>query len=494
MTGFNLFLLIGALSLGITAGSIALILHFSRKPKFGGRERELHHTHQTAIPRLGGIGLALGFIASALAFRFGVFHTDDADECTNILVLSLAMFTLGLWDDLRTIGAKRKLIGQIIIASGAYYSGIGIHIASIPFGHESMDLRLWAWPVTVIWLVAMTNLINLIDGVDGLAGGISLMLMVLLAGLGTQGGCVSILASGMIGALLGFLWFNFPPARIYMGDGGAYFLGFLIGCLTIVSSHKGTVFAALIAPLFVMALPILDTSMAIVRRGIQGLPLFRPDRKHIHHRMLDSGLSRRNVVLGAYAFTAFFLLLGFVAFWTHGEHLPILAGFGTLFILLAAGKLSFSREWLGVGHVLGNSLSARAKIQYALAQTRWLILEGAHCRDLDSLCEDTLFAGRKIGFRSVSIKLADIEKKWQQTPVDNEKDCWTFRQCLPGRPDSYIEITAVTNIESGTKMISPSESHILDKHTFEILSDLLAEGWAKAVAKWERKSGNSPSK
>ena len=493
ITGFSLLFLIGALSLGITASSTSLILRCSRQFKLGGRERELHHTHQTAISRLGGIGLALGSIASALAIILGGFvHADALDECMKILILSAAMFALGLWDDLRTIGAKRKLMGQVIIASAAYFSGIGIHIVSVPFGHEAMDLGLWAWPVTVLWLVAMTNLINLIDGVDGLAGGISLMLMILLAGLGTTGCGVSIMASGMIGALLGFLWFNFPPARIYMGDGGAYFLGFSIGCLTIVSSQKGTIFAALIAPLFVLALPILDTSLAIVRRGMQGLPLFRPDRKHIHHRMLDLGLSRRSVVLGAYVFTAFFLLLGFGVFWTHGEQLPILVGFGTLFILLAAGKLSFSREWLGVGRVLGNSLSARAEIQYALAQTRWRILEGARCRDLDSHCEDTILIGRKIGFSSVSIKLADSEKKWQQTPADNGRACWTFRQSLPGQNDSYIEITAVANIEHSAKIISLSESPILDKHTFEILGDLLAEGWAKAMAQWKKKSDLSP--
>src|ERR1044071_1456388 len=115
--------------------------------------------------------------------------------------------------------------------------------------------------VTVLWLVGMTNLINLIDGVDGLAGGICLMLMTLLAFVGHQTGNLALVSAGMAGALLGFLWFNFPPARIYMGDGGAYLLGFQIGLFTIVGSQKGTILPALVAPLFVLALPIVDTSL-----------------------------------------------------------------------------------------------------------------------------------------------------------------------------------------------------------------------------------------
>ncbi len=226
------------------------------------------------------------------------------------------------------LGARRKLIGQLVIATAAYWAGIEINKFQIPFTGHIIALGYWSWPVTVFWLVALTNLINLIDGVDGLAGGICLMLMLLLVFVGGGAGDLSFIAAGMAGALLGFLWFNFPPARIYMGDGGAYFLGFLIACKTIAGSQKGTVFAALTAPLFVLALPILDTALAILRRGLRGLPLFRADRSHIHHHLLDSGLSRRRVVLAAYAFTAIFLGLGFVAFWWHGQHLAILLGLG----------------------------------------------------------------------------------------------------------------------------------------------------------------------
>ena len=147
----------------------------------------------------------------------------------------------------------------------------------------------------------MTNLVNLIDGIDGLAAGICLMLTVLLMDPQASGTAIPLMVCGVAGSLLGFLVFNFPPAKIYMGDGGAYFLGFPIGELTISNSHKGTVAAALVAPLFVLALPILDVSLAIMRRGLKGLPLFRADRRHIHHRLLEMGLSRRRAVIAMYS-------------------------------------------------------------------------------------------------------------------------------------------------------------------------------------------------
>ena len=161
---------------------------YKRQGKPSGRERELHHTHQLTISRLGGVGLALSFVVAVLIYRYGgVFLKYHPEECWNILAAAMAMFALGLWDDLQPIGARRKLAGQLVVASAAYYSGISINAASVPFAHASIDLGFWAWPATVLWLVAMTNLINLIDGVDGLAGGISLMLMILLACFGTLG-------------------------------------------------------------------------------------------------------------------------------------------------------------------------------------------------------------------------------------------------------------------------------------------------------------------
>jgi UDP-GlcNAc:undecaprenyl-phosphate GlcNAc-1-phosphate transferase len=479
-------------------------------PRRGG---ELHHASRIEKSRLGGVALAAAFVSVVLLFNAlngGLFQPVSQQGA--IVAASLAMFGLGLWDDISALGATRKFIGQMAIATAAFFLGIGINKFQIPFTGHVIDLGFWSWPVTVFWLVSLTNLINLIDGVDGLAGGICLMLMILLTYVGGGTGDLSFIAAGMAGALLGFLWFNFPPARIYMGDGGAYFLGFLIGCKTIVGSQKGTVFAALIAPLFVLALPILDTTLAVLRRGVRGLPLFRADRGHIHHRLLETGLSRRQVVLWTYAFTAVFLALGFVAFWWHGQHLAILVGLGMMVItLLAAGWLNFDRELFAVGRMmLGNSLNKRVEIQYALAHTGWLAKEGALCQSIGDLCEDAVFIARKLGFDTVRIRLADDTRTWPMTPADGVNRCH-FLHWLPGHRNCFIELgvacpMAGGNTNSGnttqfrrskTRTKSCVSCHTDGNGTapaagkfvvkeFDLLSELLAEGWARAIAAWEK--------
>ena len=389
------------------------------------------------------------------------------------------MFGLGLWDDFCPLGAKRKLAGQVLIASTAYFLGISIQHFEIPFVNQIIGLGLMSWLATVFWLVAMTNLINLIDGMDGLAGGICLMLMLLLASVRFGADSMSFIATGMSGALLGFLWFNFPPARIYLGDGGAYFLGCLIGCLTIVNSQKGTILAALIAPLFVLALPILDTTLAVLRRGLRGLPIFRPDQRHIHHHLLGQGISRQKVILGLYSFNALFLVLGFMAFWWRGQHLPILLGVGTLAVLLAAAKCKFSRDWFFVGRILGNSLAVRSEICYALSHSRWLAMEGARSPDIETLCEDAAFIARKLGFAIVRIRLENSEKRWQLGET-NEEGCVHYQHPLPGHPGCFLNL--------GVPFPSSQEKKVRDtqKANFEIMSELLAEGWIKAMAAWEK--------
>ncbi len=332
----------GLLGLGIVSLVIPLLLKAATATNLFQRGQDLHHTHRQSIPRLGGLALAVAFIS--IEVFIAVISPEQRAKTPHRLVVllsSLAMFGLGFWDDLQPLGAKRKLFGQVLIAATVCAFGIGIERFKIPFTSTDIELGGWGALLTVLWLVGMTNLINLIDGVDGLAGGICLMLMGLLAYVGQQGGGFGLLVSGMAGALLGFLYFNFPPARIYLGDGGAYFLGFQIGLFAILNSHKGTILAALVAPLFVLALPILDTSLAILRRGLRGLPVFRPDRRHLHHRLIQTGMSRRRVVLGFYAVTLVFLLMGFAAYWSRGNLVPVLLGLATLVVAALRRQTEF---------------------------------------------------------------------------------------------------------------------------------------------------------
>jgi UDP-GlcNAc:undecaprenyl-phosphate GlcNAc-1-phosphate transferase len=387
------------------------------------------------------------------------------------------MFLLGFLDDLKPIGARKKLAGQIFIATAVWYCGVRIDTFLGPVSGHYYQLGGWSWAVTVFWLVALTNVINLCDGIDGLAGGISLMLMGLLTFLGNGHNLPFpvICAAGMFGALLGFLRYNFPPAKIYMGDGGAYFLGFLIAILTLLHSQKGTVVAALIAPLFVLALPILDVSVAIMRRGLKGLPIFRPDREHLHHRMIKFGFSRTRTVLIMYGVSALFLFFAFILLWLQGRGLPILLGFMFLTLLLTARMFDFSKHWFAVGRVLENSLELRKETHYALALARWLELEAERVGSLDALWENYIFLASKLGFARAKLRLAGAEKVWE------------LRKDLVAPPE-YVCTYDWSGDYPMTLQLEGNNAKMSVK-LFEHLSELAAEAWLKGAVRWRELHG-----
>jgi UDP-N-acetylmuramyl pentapeptide phosphotransferase/UDP-N-acetylglucosamine-1-phosphate transferase len=243
------------LGFSVSVGTIMVILKVHNHGRLPSREGERVAGHEISIPRVGGMALVGAFIS---IFLFSKICLDQSSNSASfswkITVTSLGMFGLGLWGDFFSLNSKSRFIGQLLVASAAYFAGIAIQCFYIPFTHESIELAgFWSWLVSVFWLMTLTNLIKWINRVEGLAAGICLMLMLLIFFVSVSSGGLPIIAVGMAGALLGFMYFNFPPARIDMGDCGAYFLGFLIGSLSITSSHIGTVFAALIAPIFVLS-------------------------------------------------------------------------------------------------------------------------------------------------------------------------------------------------------------------------------------------------
>jgi UDP-GlcNAc:undecaprenyl-phosphate GlcNAc-1-phosphate transferase len=203
---------------------IGIVLKRAESGLGARRGRDFHHAQKSSIPRLGGVAMISAFAAVAIAIALCTSVSASALGTLGLIVFtSLAMFALGLWDDLRSLGAKFKLVSQIAIASIAYLGEIRIELFKNPFTGADLSLGAFGYFATVLWLVGLTNLINLIDGIDGLAAGICLMLMLLMANLGVTDhlGFSTLLSIGVAGALLGFLKFNYPPAKIYMGDGGA---------------------------------------------------------------------------------------------------------------------------------------------------------------------------------------------------------------------------------------------------------------------------------
>ena len=467
------FLCVGLFGLLGMVFPILLIPLIRRKAGAKAAEggRMFHHAHGAPVPRFGGLALAVSLVAVGLV-SYVLFPGGAPLFRSRLIILSgsLAMFGLGFWDDLRPLGAKKKLAGQLLIAVAIYAAGSRIALVKNPLTGIEYHLGGWGVFVTVAWLVALTNLVNLIDGIDGLAAGVGLMMMCLLTYAG--GGADPFpmcLSAGMAGALLGFLFFNFPPARIFLGDGGAYLIGSLIGILTMENSQKGTVAGVLIAPLFALALPIADVTLAILRRGLRGLPIFRPDRRHLHHRLLASGFSSTQTVLILYGISLVFLLMALGILWTQGRWLPILFGFLCLTLIISARSFEFSREWFSVGRVLGNSLEMRKETQYALTLGRWLELEAGRCKSLADLWTEFQFVVRKLGFARVKLIWNNEERVWE-APSEHSGS------------EAFYRCRHELQLGGGMILEIAADVGVMSSNLFDHLADIAAEAWHNAAA------------
>ena len=480
-----------AILVGMAVVLIAVprIQHFYRRRYRARRSQDFHHNNLECLPRWGGFALVAAFLVLELLITLFFPEQSNRRDAGVLVIASLAMFGLGLRDDLKALGARRKLFIQVVIASFVCAAGIKMTSFKVPFSGNVIQFGNWGFAFTILWLVGMTNLINLIDGLDGLASGICLLLMVLLTYIGHRTGSFELLAAGMAGALLAFLLFNFHPANIYLGDGGAYFLGFQIGFLSLIASHKGTLAPVLIAPLFVLAFPLLDLILAIVRRIACGLPIFRPDRNHLHHRLLEMGFSHRAVVLWIYSITLLFLVMGFLAFASEGELLPILLRAAVVILFLCVGRLEFSPKWLAIDRVLRRALEMRRKVQYALSLTHWLRLEAARHTSLESLWPNLVFVAERLGFTSISLTLADGVRHWVRAEDTGQANCRRYE--LRGGHSGVLELKAYSIEPTGNNQslkhepCGPHDSEPADPRLFQIISELVAEGWLKATQSWQ---------
>ncbi len=396
------------LAAGIGGFLIALGLvpaAFWAAARFGGHDPvdPSRKVHSVPIARTGGICLIVPFLVAGVLVTLFLGDTVRGEALLKewgwMLLGCLAMFALGFADDLHPLGARLKLLFQIAICGVVAIFGFKPSELSVGFATIQFDLATAAIPVAFLWLLATTNLVNLIDGIDGLAAGISLFVFaVLAAAVGFSGGGVLlVLCALMIGALLAFLLFNFPPARIFLGDGGAYFLGFLIGQMGLAAEHKSTIAAAVLVPIAALGIPILDTTLAIVRRAIRGLPIFRADREHIHHRLLDLGLSPRRVVLGLYAACVICCLLGFLLFVREGKGLILALGVVFTLAVLAVWRLGYVRDGR-VFFQLTEALRHRSRTSYIVEICRLLRFEARLHPDPLAFWTEFCVALRKGGF------------------------------------------------------------------------------------------------
>lgn len=273
-------------------------------------ERKIHHR---PMVRLGGVSIFLGYLtALLLVWSLGGFidsngmplPPDKEFEIWGVTLGGVAFFLIGLADDFISLPALTRLVIQTIVASICWWVGVQIEFLTIPF----LGLVKLGWlslPITVTWLVGMTNAINWIDGVDGLAAGVSgiAAVVMLIVSLFMKQPAAALIAAALAGGALGFLRYNFNPAQIFMGDGGAYYMGFTLAGLGVVGLVKTTAVTSVLLPYLILAVPLLDMSAVIISRLKHGKSPFTADKRHLHHRLLQAGISQKMTVVFIYALT-----------------------------------------------------------------------------------------------------------------------------------------------------------------------------------------------
>ncbi|HEV2395377.1 MAG TPA: MraY family glycosyltransferase [Candidatus Sulfotelmatobacter sp.] len=302
--------------------------------------------HLTPLPRLGGVAIFLSFcvcmgITAVWAMRNPQLHSPRfLPSLGTILATATLVFLLGIYDDVRGVGPYVKFTVQGIAAAMLYAGGLRIVNIPVIFGD-----RVLPWYVglglTILWVLAITNAFNLIDGLDGLAAGSALFstMVVFVVALLNGPTLVEVMTISLAGAILGFLRYNFNPATIFLGDSGSLFIGFLLSALALFGAQKSPTIVAIAIPIVSFGLPILETVLSIIRRLISGRPIFTADSEHIHHKLLQHGLTHRQVVIVLYAVSAIFAMLSLFLLWPTGSSL------GLVLAVLGIGV------WIGVQHL-----------------------------------------------------------------------------------------------------------------------------------------------
>ena len=291
-----------------------LVVRFADAHGLYEHSRDGDRPPERLIARLGGIAIyvstLIGMIA-VLALHGIAIDAKQKADLTGVFLAGTIIFALGLYDDIRGTRPRTKVLVQTIAALVVYAFGTRIQVITIG-DVPGVQTGMFSLPLTVLWIVVVTNAFNLIDGLDGLATGIGLVVLsaVTLAAAVLGNMIVVLVALLLVGALLGFLRYNISPARIFLGDSGSLFIGFMLAVLSIHGSLKSTTAVLVAVPLFALAVPLLDTSVAILRRFLRGVPLFGADARHIHHRLLAVGLTPGRAATVLWCVTAVFAVLG----------------------------------------------------------------------------------------------------------------------------------------------------------------------------------------
>ena len=414
------------------------------------RPDTLRKSHPHPIPRVGGTGIAISYALSLylVSLRPHAFDNSQFSLVQALLPSAALVFVIGLIDDFSGLRPWQKLVGQVAAASMAY--GAGVRIVALA-GHPTSH---WlSFVVTIAWLVACTNAFNLIDGLDGLAAGIGFFatLTIFIAALLQHNTALVSATLPMAGCLLGFLCYNFSPATVFLGDCGSLLIGFLLGCYGVIWTNKSFTVLGMTAPLIAFSLPLLDVLLAVARRLVRRQSVFAADRGHIHHRLIDRGLTPRRVVLIIYAIcaaaAAFSLLQAFV----RNTYIALLV------VLVVASAI-----WAGVRYLryseltfAGSLLSAglfRRSLDVKLALESFAAALAAATTVED--CWEVIRARyAKLSFAAVHLRINGVSyRDWPEGL--SEMEHWTIR--IPLSEVDYIELAHRFRSDDMPNIIAPA--------------------------------------
>lgn len=284
--------------------------------------------HKQPIPRLGGLGIYAGFLLGYMMFG------HESIQMNAILIGSIIIVITGIVDDIKPISAKHKFLGQLAAATIIPVYG-GIILRDVSFFGIYFNFGILSYPLTIFFILGVINCMNLIDGLDGLAGGIASIYFLTIGIISiffmNSSGLDAILTFVMLGSTLGFLYHNFNPASIFMGDSGSMFLGYMIAVIALLG-YKNVTFTSFIVPIFLLAVPIMDTLFAILRRFINHKPISEPDKNHLHHQLLKQNFSQKRTVLTIYLIDILFAIASIV--YVLGNNIVGMVVYAMLFIIV----------------------------------------------------------------------------------------------------------------------------------------------------------------
>jgi UDP-GlcNAc:undecaprenyl-phosphate GlcNAc-1-phosphate transferase len=392
--------------------------------------------HTRRIPRLGGIAIVMGFfVPGVLLFALGThaarIFVGSSHITLGLVVGGVLVACTGLIDDIKGLGAKTKLLAQMSAGAVAYACHMRIEAIDLP-GLGIYKLGWLAMPVTIAWIVGTINALNLIDGLDGLAAGVTFFACVtnfLIAAL-IGNSFIELVSAALGGAVIGFLFYNFNPAQIFMGDSGSMFLGFVLGAAALLGagSQKSSTLIAIVVPILALGLPIMDMLLTIARRFLERRSIFVADRGHIHHRLLDMGLTHRRSVLTLYMLCVLFTVVALVTYfgrsWQIGAALMALTA-----ILVGVIRFVgyFGSSVAGIGLLEGD---APDKLRRAVPRVLARMAADEAPEHLPSILAEFASSAGLLAVRIVNPNNQKLKQwGWEAVPRDGEKleaACATF--------------------------------------------------------------------